>query len=104
LHRARIASLLDRVRKFMREQLAPLMSRGRKFVCSENYVLTHGIRVRMYRARGGSRSCVGMHTDICEVVTEVRLHECARCRIELLPGAIQHFMNDRRNFGKLIVL
>jgi hypothetical protein len=44
------------------EKLAALMCCWRKFACTEDYVITNRVRVRMHCARGIGSLCIRMHT------------------------------------------
>ena len=74
------------MREFVREKFASLMRCWSKFVLAENYVATHGIRMRTHDARGIGSLCISMHAHMPEIVAEARFHECAGGGIEQLPG------------------
>ena len=57
----------------MREKLAALRCCWRKFVCTEDHVITNRVRMRMHGARGIGSLCIRMHTHMPEVVAEARL-------------------------------
>src|SRR5262245_43348080 len=44
-----------------------------------------------------------MHADVTEVIAEAWLHKGSGVRIKRLAGRAQHFVDDGRNFGMLMV-
>ena len=64
----------------------PSIESARSSALTEDYVATHGVRMRTHDARGIGSLCISMHAHMPEIVAEARLHECAGGGIERLPG------------------
>ena len=78
--------LLERMREFVSEESAPVITRRRILVGVEDEVASHRVSARIHGARGFSCARISVDPHVTEVVPEAWFHEPARRGIERLTG------------------
>jgi hypothetical protein len=101
-----VASLLDRMREFVCEQLPS--GSGLRFVerrCKHN-IATDGECRRVHRLSSNISVCSAMNAHRAKIVTETRFQESARGRIQgmsrRLQGAIHQGTRTARNIPRIV--
>jgi hypothetical protein len=92
-------SLLNCVRKFMREQVTTSRRIWRILARAENNILTHRVGVSIYCACGFGCLRVIVNSHAAEIVAESVPHEGPRLGVERMPGRAEHAVNNRRNIS-----
>jgi len=93
--------LLDHMRQFVAEKTLARAGSRRVGPGTEHQMASDGVGVRTHRIRGIVRCSVCMDSNRAELVTKLRLHECARGHVKRLPGRSQHVTYNRRHSGRL---
>src|SRR5262245_37805757 len=87
-------TLLYHVSQFVRQQPSPPgCSRG-VLPGTEDDMIAHVIDKSIHRAGRLCRLRAGMHSHTAKIVSEARLHNPARCRVERLARQAQYLVDD----------
>jgi len=97
-------SLLQRVRKLVREQPPARLAARLKHPVPEDEIRAHGVRTRIERTRGFGRDGVCVYADATEVATESFLHDSPGIPIQRKSAAredVVHGLGLRRFRNRL---